>query len=282
MKTTKLYDLFVKVIPTAIATAITGLVVANVAASTFYKIVLVVIITLACYLLMYIMAALPKAFYWCRRISTHLAAAEGYWIEHHVGGERVVSIAQIQYNGDDDNYIYSGYSFTDCGEQRGQWYSDTIVDESNRSKVRFSFMGQGVVRGSNPLGTDTHRTTVNLVGNVDFQNVNHTIRNIWFSKVNMCVGCYYDFDSSESENQNTFYAERITKEMWMKYIGKPKPANDLDIKEFVIKSTKDYIKRKNELDESATDPFIIVPVARKIKRYGYCCRKATKNQSEHH
>lgn len=278
MKTTKLYDFFVNVIPLAIATAITGMEIdnkisemgdASSADVAAYLIAFVIVITLSCYAVMHILAALPRVFYCFRRISTHLAAAEGYWIEHHVGGERVSSIAQIQYNEADNDYIYSGYSYTEKGEQRGQWYANKIIDESNRRKVRFSFMGQGVVRGSNPLGTDTHRTTVNLVGNVDFLNVKHTM----LSKVTMCVGCYYDFDSRESENQNTFYAERITKKMWLKYIGKPKPANDLDIKEFVIKCTKDYDKRKNELDKSASAPFVIVPVDCKSKRHGSCCRK---------
>lgn len=252
MKTTKIYDFFVNILPLAIAAALTELVANRIIVKTDsceknnigYVFAAVVVITLACYMLMHLLAVLPKFFYCLRRISMHLAAAEGCWVEHHIAGDRIVSIAQIQYNQTDNDYIYTGYSYTANGEQKGQWYADKIIDESNGNKVRFSFMGQGVVRSDdNPSKPQVHRATVNLVGNVDFPNVKHTI----FSKVNMSVGCYYDFDSSESEKQNTFYAERITKKMWYKYIGKPKPQNDLDIKEFVIKYNKDYVKRINEL-----------------------------------
>ena len=176
---------------------------------------------------------IPYLFRKIRKNILPIAEMEGVWVEVATEGERVVSIAHLDYDCIRKKHKYYGEAFDKNGIIKATWFSSHLSHESGDGVHAFTFTGEGDY-------IIPHKK-VRTVGQVSFRSIDP----LHPHKLSVGHGAYYDYDidaedTNNLEIRNVFDMYKLTADDYIKYIGKKKPTSNDDWKEFVINYYKQH------------------------------------------
>ena len=163
----------------------------------------IILFDLICLELPYLIRRIRKEF-------LPIAEMEGVWVEVAAEGERVVSIAHIEYERIRKKHKYYGAAYDRHGNIKATWFSSEGDYIMSHKKIR-------------------------TVGQVSFRSINP----LHPHKLSVGHGAYYDYDvdaksTNDLETRNVFDMYKLTSDDYLRYIGKKKPTSEEDWREFVI------------------------------------------------
>lgn len=169
-----------------------------------------------------------------------IAEMEGTWVEIVTTlGERVVSVANIDYDFKNKKHIYYGIAYDQYGNIKATWTAKHLSHESGDNIHAFTFTGNGTYKETNQR--------VRTVGQVSFNSLDPLLKP---HELTTGYGAYYDYDvnidnSKIVETKNTFDIYKLSQKDYIMYIGKKKPESKDDWKQFVINYYKANIVSSN-------------------------------------
>lgn len=182
----------------------------------------------------------PYLFKHLRKKILPIAEMEGTWVEIvSTLGERVVSVANIEYDSKNKKHIYHGTAYDRNGNIKATWTAKHLSHESGDNIHAFTFTGNGTYR-------ENHQR-VRTVGQVIFYSSDPLDKS---HELSTGYGAYYDYDanidnSNKNETKNTFDIYKLSQNDYIMYIGKKKPESTNDWKQFVINYYKVNIDNSN-------------------------------------
>jgi len=192
----------------------------------------------------YILIDFPYHFLWFRKMVSPISNMEGAWVEVSKSGERVISLAKIEFDYRNKKHVYSGCSYSKDGMQKATWMADTLLQGAEEQNNTFMFLGKGKYIHSND---NANVVNVNVVGQVECRSTDVLKPN----KLTTGYASYYDYgfgdnDSINSENKNVMIMNKLNSTIIKKTIGKKKLSSDEDERKFIIEY---YENKSSELFE---------------------------------
>lgn len=169
-----------------------------------------------------------------------IAEMEGSWVEIvNTLGERVVSVAHIDYDKKNKKHFYHGIGYDQNGNIKATWTAKHLSHESGDNIHAFTFTGNGTYKETNQR--------VRTVGQVSFNSLDPLLNP---HELSTGYGAYYDYDVNNDnskivETKNTFDIYKLSQKDYIMYIGKKKPESKDDWKQFVINYYKANIDSSN-------------------------------------